>query len=270
MIYVAYIDEFGHIGPYISSTHPQYNTHPVFGLGGFVIPIEQIRNFSTFFYQLKCNLLSWEIEEARKHHSSFHPARWEKKGSSLFTVKNVTKYRELRVATNRILNRIREVGGFVFYVGQMKKFDENPKDRYRYLLNEAIKRLNECCESSESRFMMIIDEQESRARDQHASMRAKIVEAAAVAMFGSQKRRTLLEPPIEAESHLYQNLQCADWLCGLIGRIAYYQVVPEEKPDYECFVRYFDERIKQVAKHSSIRTFRYTRIEDLQKKYNGR
>ena len=31
-----------------------------------------------------------------------HPAVWEKKGANLFTVRNVTWYRELRVSTNRL------------------------------------------------------------------------------------------------------------------------------------------------------------------------
>lgn len=35
--YIVYLDEFGQIGPYISADHQKHNTHPVFGLGGFVI-----------------------------------------------------------------------------------------------------------------------------------------------------------------------------------------------------------------------------------------
>ena len=38
MLYVAYLDEFGHVGPYIAHHDPRYNTHPVFGLGGIVLP----------------------------------------------------------------------------------------------------------------------------------------------------------------------------------------------------------------------------------------
>lgn len=48
-----------------------------------------------------------------------HPAIWEKKGASLYTVTNVTRYRELRNTTNRLLNKIESIGGFVFYVGPM-------------------------------------------------------------------------------------------------------------------------------------------------------
>ena len=42
-----------------------------------------------------------------------HPAQWGKKGSALYKVPNVTLYPELRVFTNRLLNRIGRLGGFV-------------------------------------------------------------------------------------------------------------------------------------------------------------
>ncbi len=108
MLYIAYIDEFGHIGPCLSPHDPRCNTHPVFDLGGLVLPYDTVREFSTFFYQLKNNLLQWEIGQ-----SGIHPAKWEKKGSSLYTTKNVTAYPQLRRATNRLLNKIEKCGGVV-------------------------------------------------------------------------------------------------------------------------------------------------------------
>lgn len=32
MLYIAYLDEFGHIGPYISRLDKRHNDNPVFGL----------------------------------------------------------------------------------------------------------------------------------------------------------------------------------------------------------------------------------------------
>ena len=34
LLYIVYLDEFGHIGPFISHDHPTHKTHPIFGLGG--------------------------------------------------------------------------------------------------------------------------------------------------------------------------------------------------------------------------------------------
>ena len=61
LTYIAYLDEFGHIGPYIARNDPRHNDSPVFGLAGLVLPIGQVRNFGTWFYQRKCELLKFEI-----------------------------------------------------------------------------------------------------------------------------------------------------------------------------------------------------------------
>lgn len=264
MTYIAYLDEFGHIGPYISNDHEKYNTHPAFGLGGIVLPADKSREFSTFFFQLKSRLLSFEIEQ-----SGVHSAKWEKKGSQLYTTKNVLKYQELRKATNRIINKIKNLGGYIFYVGQMKKFEQDSKKLYQYMLKEAIKRLDEECQSRNSNLIIIIDEQENSAKNKNSSMRSHIVEAAAISMFGEENRKSLIEPPIAAESHLYQNLQCADWICGLIGRMAHYQIEPNIKSDYEWVDKYFKDRIQQAQKRSSIREFPRKTTEDLQRRFNG-
>ena len=115
MTYFAYLDEFGHIGPYVARQHPRHNDSPVFGLAGFVMPSEHLRGFGTWFFQRKCDLLAFEIER-----SSQHPALWEKKGASLYTATNVTRYVELRKLTNRLFNKIASLDGFVFYVGIKK------------------------------------------------------------------------------------------------------------------------------------------------------
>ena len=91
MTHFAYLDEFGHIGPFISRTDPKYKESPVFGLAGFVLPSEEVRGFGTWFFQRKRELLAFEIERSGRH-----PALWEKKGASLYTVTNVTRYAELR------------------------------------------------------------------------------------------------------------------------------------------------------------------------------
>ena len=101
MLYFVYLDEFGHIGPYISSDDPKHKTHPAFGLAGLVLPYTEVRSFSTYFFQLKNHLLSPELDL-----SEDHPAKWEKKGSALYTLKNIQKYPELRTTTFRLINNI--------------------------------------------------------------------------------------------------------------------------------------------------------------------
>ena len=65
MTYFAYLDEFGHIGPYVGRTDPRYKDSPVFGLAGFVMPAGEVRGFGTWFFQRKCQMLDFEIQADR-------------------------------------------------------------------------------------------------------------------------------------------------------------------------------------------------------------
>ena len=113
---IAYIDEFGHQGPYISHSHPKFNTHPVFGYGGYIVPDHGVRKLGGHFEYIKENLLRFEIEKAGKH-----PRRWEKKGSSLLSSKNIRKYGdEIQPALQRIFRKLAELEGKIFFFGKQK------------------------------------------------------------------------------------------------------------------------------------------------------
>jgi hypothetical protein len=185
MLYFAYLDEFGHIGPYVARDDPAYNDSPVFGLGGMILPASSVRQFSTWFYQLKCNMLAWEIQK-----SGQHPATWEKKGSALFTTINVEKYRQVRTAANRILNKIRASGGHVFYVGLEKNrpvAEFKAQALYLTVLGEAMKRLNQFADQNDADMVIVMDEHQDRDA---------ILTRASQAMYGGPSpRRRIVEPP---------------------------------------------------------------------------
>lgn len=141
----------------------------------------------------------------------------------MFTTANVLKYAELRHATTRLINRVQKEGGMIFYVGVEKTHspeDHNPKRLYHAVLRESIKRLDHFCRRKRSLFMIVIDEQSE------PDFRAEIVAEASREMFGNARRARMIEPPIQAESHLFQTLQCADWVCGLVGRVGAWLVAP--------------------------------------------
>lgn len=245
MTYIAYLDEFGHIGPYIGRDDPQHNDSPVFGLAGLVLPVDEVRNFGTWFYQRKCELLKLEIDRSEKH-----PSVWEKKGSALYTVRNVETYQELRRFTNRLFNKIEELGGFAFYVGQCKRDapdDHDANALYRYILREAIKRIDQFCASDctpADQFLLALDEHDQRSA---------LVTQAAIAMYGKDQRRCLVEPPFQLESHRYQTMQAADWIAGLTGRLGAYWKARGEYSENEIFEKYFATRLHQCAVRSGIR-----------------
>jgi hypothetical protein len=209
-----------------------------------VLPSDKVRAFATWFFQLKCNLLRFEIDRA-----GVLPYQWEKKGAALYTTINILKYRELRNATFRLMNRIKRDDGMVFYVGIQKTHPpetHNPKRLYQAVLRESIKRIDQFCITRNAHFQMILDEQNE------VDFRAQIVAEASIQMFG-EARMTMIEPPIQAESHLFQTLQCADWLCGLVGRVACYQVAPDAYPDLGWTAKYFLHRLNRAAPTSGIR-----------------
>ncbi|MEN7528863.1 DUF3800 domain-containing protein [Cupriavidus sp. 2SB] len=246
--YVVYLDEFGHIGPYVARDHAKYNDSPVFGLAGFMLPVAQVREFAVYFYKLKCGLLAWDL--MHKNPRDLPACRWEKKGSALFTARNVQIYRPLRQATFRLLNRIAAVGGHVVYTGERKASQMGvhvSAEMFRRQLLCAIRQVDGHCAQTNSTCLVLLDQQ-----DAGDDWRERNVEACTVAMFeGDAKCRRLVEPPLQGESHLFQTLQCADWLCGLIGRLAAHAAAPNEYADWAVFHKYFHDRVRDVALVSS-------------------
>ena len=106
--------------PVPRSRRPQAQRQPSVRTAGFIMPVEEVRGFGTWFFQRKCDLVDFEIQR-----SGEHAGVWEKKGSSLYTVTNVTRYMELRRTTFRMLNKIDRlgVGGRIFYYGIRKTAD---------------------------------------------------------------------------------------------------------------------------------------------------
>jgi hypothetical protein len=243
-VYVAYLDEFGHVGPFVSRSHEIHNTSPVFGFGGIVLPVERVRSFASFFYRLKYNLLAFEIER-----DGVPAYQWEKKGASLYTTQNVLKYAELRHATGRLLNRIEREQGMVFYVGVEKARapeEHDAKCLYQSVLADAISCLDDYCLGCDSMFIAVLDEH----RDWKA--REEVVAATSREMFNASRLACMIEPPIQAESHLFQTLQCADWICGLVGRAGCHLVAPAEYAEFSWVEKYFARRLARVAPVSGI------------------
>ncbi|MBA1245460.1 DUF3800 domain-containing protein [Pseudomonas japonica] len=243
--YVAYLDEFGHVGQYVSRHHPKYKTHPAFGFAGLLLPATEIREFAIFFYKLKCRLLAHDL--AHNNPKNLPAYQWEKKGSQLYTLRNVTQYEQLRRSTFRLLAHIGKIGGHVFYTGEHKTTDPEAHDStetFKRQLLQSVRKIDRFCADNNSTFMLMLDEQQAGNE-----WRETNVEVCTLAMFedASEKCRTLIEPPIQAESHLFQTIQCADWICGLIGRLTALSVAPEEYPELEPFDTYFADRIAKVA-----------------------
>ncbi|MDL2279484.1 DUF3800 domain-containing protein [Desulfovibrio sp. OttesenSCG-928-G11] len=264
MHYFAYLDEFGHIGPFISRTDPKHSTSPVFGFAGIVLPIGEVRNFSMFFYKLKCQLLAWELQNK----TQIPAYQWEKKGAALYTIKNIEKYETLRHSTFRLINKIKASGGFIFYSGIEKEqpSDEHaPEGLYLSVLRDSIRRIDRYCTNNNTTFSMLLDSIDSDEPGARRKFRLEGIKVAGSEMFGSHRGYTckaLLEPPYQLESHLYQNLQCADWFCGLLGRYLAYTVLPNQYSDFKIVSDYFGSRLQSALKANSLRKILQSQTAD--------
>lgn len=249
-MHIGYFDEFGHNGAYKSRQDPHLKTHPVFGIGGFILPADNIRALSGQFRHIKETGLKAEIE-AKVIPKGKKVEHWEKKGSALLTTQNIRKYRELRNIINRLLNTLDKFDAKIVFYGQEKPrgtnddTGETESSRYDHAMKQLIKRIDWTLPEDE-KHLLILDKQGPRER-------AEIFASSAAFMFSNEHATKLLEPPLEVESHLYQTVQCADWLCALIGRIAAYKYDPDFS-EFEWAVTYFGDRLAHVSSpHSKIR-----------------
>jgi hypothetical protein len=216
-------------------------------LAGIILPVSEVREFSTWFYKRKSELLAFEIQRSQKH-----PAEWEKKGSALFTTQNIERYPELVRFAARFLNKIEKIGGRIIYVGVRKTAEpasHQSQALYRAVLRETIKRLDQYCMhdcQEESRIMIFMDE--------HPEREALLTEASRSMFSRDSPRRHLIEPPVQMESHRYQTLQAADWICGLIGRFGAYWEDKVAFPELSWTEDLFHHRIARVSVRSGIRS----------------
>jgi|HubBroStandDraft_1064217.scaffolds.fasta_scaffold00843_4 hypothetical protein len=237
----VYLDEFGHIGPFVSRKSARYNESPVFGLAGIILPGDAIRPFATKFLKLKEYVFSEEIAKSGKM-----SAEWEKKGKDLFTSRNLARYSHFRSTGFRLINYIRDCGGHIFYYGREKIYnstDVNSIGLYTTVLSHTIQQLEKYGSSTSCNYIMIVDEH---------SARRQLLITSVKTMYGNKPARHLLSPPFEVESYVNQNIQAADWIASIVGRLYAYELLPTQYTDHENFKKYFWQRVHQVATHSTV------------------
>lgn len=240
MLFV-YLDEFGHVGPFVHRQDPQHKTSPVFGMAGIILPEPAIRPFSTRFFKLKEKAFAADI--ARSTHAAY---KWEKKGTEIFRPKTVERYPDLRQTGFRMLNMIGDCGGKVFFCGREKiagSTDVNPNGLYTTVFSHTIRALDAYAQSVDSNFAMVVDEH---------SARKELLECAAKTMFGHKPTKRLVSPPFEVESNLNQNIQAADWVAAIVGRMWAHRILPEQYFDHAKIDAYFGDRIARLATHSRV------------------
>lgn len=111
---LAYIDETGEPGAYVSPDHPRYRTSPAFGYAGFVIPEDAAWEFGVRFSREKATVFATEIRAAE------HPGRWERKGASIFRPGTPEKYPQQLRVFNSLVRYLKRREGSLFYYADEK------------------------------------------------------------------------------------------------------------------------------------------------------
>lgn len=229
VVLLAYIDEIGETGAFVSRGHPRFNTSLSFGYAGFVVPAGNAREFGAIFQSEKKLLYRREIERAE------HPGRWERKGSDVFRASTPAEFpAQLRVF-DALVQHVRRLGGHLFYYADEKPVGTPPQTRGRFetdkhlytdretrAMREALNRIARHADHSDKNVMVMIDQVNEKDRSARVPIMYSHILGRA-AEFPEMRR--IIEPPMHVDSVLSANIQFADWVAACVTRAIDYQLL---------------------------------------------
>ena len=222
VMFLAYIDEVGETGAFVSRIDTRYNTSPAFGYAGFVVPAAASRRFGQWFAEEKRKVFATEIA------ASAHPAQWERKGSSIFRERAAANYPQQIRVFNALVRRLRSVGGNLFYyvdekpIGTPRQTSLDTEAREAHAMRETLNRLATAVDGHDAHLLVMLDQVNEKQRvARMPAMYAHLFSRAAE--FPEMKR--LLEPPMHLDSAVSSNIQFADWVAACVGRAVDYQLL---------------------------------------------
>lgn len=221
---LAYIDEIGETGAFVSRSDKRFNTSPAFGYAGFVIPEERARRFGSIFVREKRALFSSELAAAS------NPGQWERKGADIFRPHTPSQYpQQIRVFTGLVKLAL-SLGAHLFYyadekpVGTPGQTRLDVEQRETAAMRETLNRLCRHADSQDSNLMVLIDQiNESQRTKRLPNMYGHILSRAAE----RQEMLRVVEPPMHVDSILSANIQFADWIAAAVSRAVDFQLIEE-------------------------------------------
>ena len=223
---IAYLDEIGEPGAFVSKDHPRFNTNPVFGYAGFVLPDGAVRDFGRIFTAEKRRVFSREIAEAEA------AGQRERKGSDIFTPDAWSDYpAQIRVFRG-LISKLFELGGRVFYYadekekGTARQVRMTRQERERNALTESVNHLCRHADRESERLLILMDQ----VNENH---RCEQVQSSYAHIFARSREfpemRAVIEPPMHVDSKLSADVQFADWVAAAINRAIDRQLVPDSR-----------------------------------------
>lgn len=221
---LAYIDEIGETGAFVSKDDARYNTSPAFGYAGILLPADRARSFGASFVQGKKTLFSAELAKAE------HPGRWERKGASIFRPDTHEKYPEQIRLFNGLVWTLRKLGGSLFYyanekpIGTPRQTQLDTGQRETHAMRETLNRLARHADEQGKNVMVMIDQITEKTR---AARLPVMYEHILGRASDFPEMRRIIEPPMHVDSVLSANIQFADWVAACVTRAIEYQLLKE-------------------------------------------
>lgn len=235
---IAYIDEVGEAGAFISKDHSNFNTSPAFGYAGFIIPERYVHDVSRDVATTKQRFYSLLCGQGQEEAGKYVPT-WERKGSELLNKHAMRRAgRQEVIELRSLLAKISsKYDGNLFYFVREKpigspgqvwgtNIDNNwyikREERTLECLSEAINRLCTYAENQDQNILLFQDminenERFQQVKRSYAHIYSRIKE--------HQEMLRILEAPAYIDSKLSTNIQCADWIAALISRACDYQLI---------------------------------------------
>lgn len=223
---LAYLDEIGEPGAFISHDHHRFNTSPAFGYAGFILPAHKARNFGRIFAQEKKVRFSKELAAAE------NPARWEAKGADLFRPTTPTERPENLRIFSSLIKANSSLSGHLFYyanekpIGTPKQTSLDESVRERDAMQETLNRIARHAKNLDQEVMVLMDSINEKTRVKRvADMYAHIFSRSAE----YPEMKAIVEPPMHLDSVLSSNIQFSDWVASYVNRAIGRQLIEHSK-----------------------------------------
>ncbi|WP_286307853.1 DUF3800 domain-containing protein [Agromyces mangrovi Wang et al. 2018] len=225
-VLLAYIDEIGEPGAFVSRTHARYKTSPAFGYAGFVIPEGNARQFGREFTIEKRRLFKTEIEEAPD------PGKWERKGADLLRPRTPDTHPQHTRVFRGLVAGLERLGGALFYyadqkpIGTPKQTRLDVGSREQAAMKETLNRLCRHADGADENLLVMIDQiNEADRAKRLPNMYGHILSRAAE----REEMLRIVEPPMHIDSVLSSNIQFADWVAAAVSRSIDYQLIEDSQ-----------------------------------------
>lgn len=222
---IAYLDEVGETGAFVSRSDSRYKTSPAFGYAGFILPEQAVHTFSREFHYEKHTLFAELIGED-------DPGTWEAKGAFVFRDTTPTENPQNLRVFRHLVRRVTQLGGRLFYyasekpLGTPRQTNLDQRARESDALKEALNRLARYADSHDENIMVIMDRVNEKERSRQTSdMYAHVFSRSQE----HEDMRRIIEAPMHLDSRISPCIQFADWVAACVNRAIDYQLIKDSR-----------------------------------------